>query len=70
MVNRSLHKKLKERGLWDAAMVMDLKSNDGSVALLDRVPSDMKALYATAFEIEPNWLIRCAAEGVPSFSVQ
>ena len=42
-------------------MVADIKHYDGSLARIDRVPQDMRRLYATAFEIEPKWLIECAA---------
>jgi ribonucleoside-diphosphate reductase beta chain len=52
---------LKARGLWDEVMVSDLKYFDGSVGQIDRVPDDLKALYATAFEIDTAWLIEAAA---------
>ena len=42
-------------------MVSDLKYFDGSLAKIDRVPAEVRSLYATAFEIEPTWLIECAA---------
>ena len=42
-------------------MVMDLKHFDGSLRRIDRVPEDLKALYATAFEIETQWLVEAAA---------
>jgi ribonucleoside-diphosphate reductase alpha chain len=42
-------------------MVMDLKHFDGSLRPIDRVPQDIKALYATAFEVEPVWLVEAAA---------
>jgi len=42
-------------------MVMDIKHFDGSLAKIDRIPAEVRALYATAFEIEPKWLIECAA---------
>ena len=42
-------------------MVMDLKHFDGSLAPIDRVPSEIKALYATAFEVETTWLVEAAA---------
>ena len=61
VVNADLVRRLKERGLWDAVMVSDLKYFDGSVGAIDRVPDDLKALYATAFEIDPAWLIEAAA---------
>ena len=52
---------LKQAGLWDEVMVMDLKHFDGSLKRIDRVPEDLKALYATAFEIETRWLVEAAA---------
>ena len=42
-------------------MVADLKYFDGSLSRIDRVPADLRALYATAFEVEPTWLVECAA---------
>ena len=61
IVNHSLVRDLKRLGLWDEVMVMDLKHFDGSLRPIDRVPQDIKALYATAFEIEPQWLVEAAA---------
>ncbi len=52
---------LKRLGLWDDVMVMDLKHFDGSLRPIDRVPQEVKALYATAFEVEPQWLVEAAA---------
>jgi ribonucleoside-diphosphate reductase alpha chain len=57
VVNPHLVRSLKERGLWDEVMVSDLKYFDGSLGQIDRVPDDLKALYATAFEVESRWLI-------------
>ena len=61
MVNESLVRDLKRLGLWDDVMVMDLKHFDGSLQRIDRVPLDLKTLYATAFEIETRWLVEAAA---------
>jgi ribonucleoside-diphosphate reductase alpha chain len=61
VVNEHLVRDLKSLGLWDEVMVSDLKYFDGSLAKIDRVPADTRRLYATAFEIEPVWLIECAA---------
>ena len=61
VVNEFLVRDLKARGLWDEVMVNDLKYFDGSVGAIDRVPEDLKALYATAFEIDSSWLIEAAA---------
>ena len=52
---------LKAAGLWDDVMVNDLKYYDGSLAAIERVPAALRALYATAFEIDPAWLIAAAA---------
>jgi len=61
VVNPYLVHDLKKRGLWDPVMVNDLKYFDGSVQQIDRIPADLKALYATAFEIEPRWLVDAAS---------
>ncbi len=61
IVNEYLVRDLKKLGLWDDVMVMDLKHFDGSLRRIDRVPEEMKALYATAFEIETQWLVEAAA---------
>ena len=61
IVNEYLVRDLKKLGLWDDVMVMDLKHFDGSLRRIDRVPEDLKALYATAFEIETEWLVEAAA---------
>ena len=61
VVNEYLVRDLKKLGLWDDVMVMDLKHFDGSLRRIDRVPEDLKQLYATAFEIEPRWLVEAAS---------
>ncbi len=61
VVNEALVRDLKARALWDEVMVADLKYFDGSLARIDRVPEELKARYATAFEIDPKWLIEAAA---------
>jgi ribonucleoside-diphosphate reductase alpha chain len=61
VVNEYLVRDLKRLGLWDDVMVMDLKHFDGSLQPIDRVPQDVKALYATAFEVAPVWLVEAAA---------
>jgi ribonucleoside-diphosphate reductase alpha chain len=61
VVNPYLVVDLKERGLWDSVMVNDLKYYDGSIQQIDRIPEDLKALYATAFEIDARWLIEAGS---------
>ncbi len=61
VVNPYLVRDLKARGLWDSVMVNDLKYYDGSVQPIDRIPADLKAIYANAFEVEPRWLVDAAS---------
>ncbi|AZW23703.1 ribonucleoside-diphosphate reductase subunit alpha [Bordetella bronchiseptica] len=61
VVNDYLVRDLKKLGLWDEVMVADLKYFDGSLSRIDRVPSELRKLYATAFEVEPSWLVECAS---------
>jgi ribonucleoside-diphosphate reductase alpha chain len=48
---------LKALNLWDDLMINDLKYYDGSLKPIKRIPEELKKLYATAFEIEPRWLV-------------
>jgi ribonucleoside-diphosphate reductase alpha chain len=61
VANRYLVNDLKKLGLWDEVMVADIKYFDGSLARIDRIPADLRALYATAFEMETRWLVECAS---------
>ena len=61
VINHYLVRDLKRLGLWDDVMVMDLKHFDGSLRPIDRVPQDIKSLYATAFEVETTWLVEAAS---------
>jgi ribonucleoside-diphosphate reductase alpha chain len=61
VVNDYLVGDLKKAGLWDEVMIADLKYFDGNLARIDRVPAELRRLYATAFEIEPKWFVEAAA---------
>ncbi len=61
VVNEQLVRDLKEIGQWDEVMVADLKYFDGSLAKIDRVPAEMRELYATAFEVETKWIVEAGA---------
>ncbi len=61
IINTFLVEKFKELGLWDRAMVDDLKYFDGELAEIQRIPDAVKALFRTAFDIDAKWLIACAA---------
>ncbi len=61
VVNPSLVAELKAEGLWDNVMVNDLKYFDGSVQQIERIPAEIKARYATAFEMDARWLVEAGA---------
>lgn len=61
VINPYLVRDLKARGLWDSVMVNDLKYYDGSVQQIERIPQDLKDLYATAFEVETKWIVEAAS---------
>jgi len=61
VVNALLVKALKKRDLWDEVMISDLKYFDGSVGQIDRIPDDLKTIFATAFEVDSKWLISAAS---------
>ncbi len=61
VVNPYLVADLKALNLWDEVMVNDLKYFNGSVQPISRIPEKLKARYATAFEIDPNWLVEAAS---------
>jgi ribonucleoside-diphosphate reductase alpha chain len=60
-INGYLVRDLKARGLWDEVMINDLKYFDGSLSRIDRAPQDLRDIYATAFEVEPKWLVEAAS---------
>ena len=61
VVNEYLVRDLKSRGMWDEVMVADLKYFDGMLSRIDRIPADLRALYATAFEVDAMWLVEAAS---------
>jgi ribonucleoside-diphosphate reductase alpha chain len=61
VVNEYLVADLKRAGLWDEVMIADLKYFDGNLARIDRAPAALRKLYATAFEVEPKWLVEAGA---------
>jgi ribonucleoside-diphosphate reductase alpha chain len=60
-INEHLVRDLKARGLWDEVMIADLKYFDGSLSRIDRIPQDLRDLYATAFEVDTSWLVEAAS---------
>ncbi|MEB6592039.1 MULTISPECIES: ribonucleoside-diphosphate reductase subunit alpha [Pseudomonas] len=61
VINPYLVRDLKARGLWDSVMINDLKYYDGSVQQIERIPQELKDLYATAFEVETKWIVDAAS---------
>jgi len=61
VINPYLVRDLKARNLWDSVMVNDLKHFEGSVQQISRIPDDLKEIYATAFEVEPRWIVDAAS---------
>ena len=61
VVNQYLVEDLKKLGMWDEVMISDLKYFDGGLSKIDRIPSDIRNLYATAFEIDPVFLVEAAS---------
>ena len=61
VANEYLVADLKKLNLWDEVMIADLKYFDGSLAKIDRIPQELRSLYATAFEMDPAWLVEAGA---------
>ncbi len=61
VTNTYLVEELKKLNLWDDEMIDDLKYFDGSLVEIERIPDDLKKVYLTAFEIEPEWIVECAS---------
>jgi ribonucleoside-diphosphate reductase alpha chain len=60
-INTALVADLQRLGLWDDAMLDDLKYYDGSLLEIERIPAEIKRRYLTAFEVDPSWLIEAAS---------
>jgi ribonucleoside-diphosphate reductase alpha chain len=61
MTSEYLVKDLKKLNMWDEVMISDLKYFDGSLSRIDRIPQDLRSLYATAFEVEAQWVVEAGA---------
>ncbi|MGE5196315.1 MAG: ribonucleoside-diphosphate reductase subunit alpha, partial [Anaerolineae bacterium] len=59
--NNYLVEELRKLGLWDKDMLDDLKYFDGSISEIDRIPQELRQLFLTAFEIDPEWIIECGS---------
>ncbi|WMS85728.1 ribonucleoside-diphosphate reductase subunit alpha [Pleionea litopenaei] len=61
VINKYLVSELKDAGLWDASMIDDIQYYQGDVGRIDRIPNKLKALFKTAFSIDPRWLVEAAS---------
>jgi ribonucleoside-diphosphate reductase alpha chain len=61
VINPYLVNDLKALSLWDTAMMHDIKYYNGSIKDIQRIPATLKSRYATAFEIDPKWLVAAAS---------
>jgi ribonucleoside-diphosphate reductase alpha chain len=61
VINEYLVEDLKALNLWDRTMIEELKYMDGSIQDIERIPSALRDIYRTAFEIEPHWYVECAS---------
>lgn len=62
VVNKHLLKDLVELGLWDNDMKNKIISANGSIQQIDEIPSNVKELYKTVWEIKQRTIIDMAAE--------
>ncbi len=61
IVNTYLVEDLKKLGLWSEHMLDQLKYHDGTLDLIPEIPQALKEKYKTAFELDPEWLIKLTA---------
>ncbi|MBP6343320.1 MAG: ribonucleoside-diphosphate reductase subunit alpha [Candidatus Omnitrophica bacterium] len=61
VINEYLVEDLKKLGVWDQEMIDDIKYFDGSIQEIPRIPAAVKLKYATAFEIDYEWIIEAGS---------
>lgn len=61
VLNGSLVRDLKSRGLWDQEMRDNLKYFDGELADIERIPEEIRRKFSTAFGIDFDYIVRAAA---------
>lgn len=59
--NEYLVKDLTELGLWNDAMLEEIKANDGNIQDISEIPVHIRSKYKGAFSIDPHWIVRHAA---------
>lgn len=61
VINHRLVDALKALGMWDSAMLNDLKFYEGSLTKIARIPDAIKTVFKTAFEIDSKFVIESAS---------
>ncbi len=57
VVNKHLLEDLVERGLWNEEMKQELMRNNGSIQTIEAIPTDIKELYRTVWEMSMKDII-------------
>lgn len=60
LINKYFVKKMKELGLWCDELITTIKAVDGDISLTN-LPEEIKRQFKTAFKVDQNYLIKCAA---------
>ena len=63
--NRNLENLFDEKGINTPEIWTSILEHEGSVAHLDELSEDEKAVYRTAFELDQRWVIELAADRAP-----
>ncbi len=61
IINKYLVDALKERGLWSNELSDMLKTLEGDISRIEGMPQDLVDLFATAFQVDPRYLVKAAA---------
>lgn len=61
VVNEYLVNDLKERGLWNDVILSKIKQHEGNLSEIVEIPTELRAKYKEAFQIDPHWVISHAA---------
>lgn len=60
-VNPTLVDELKKRGIYSEELIEKIVKNGGILKEVEEIPEDLKSVFVTALEIEPEWHIRVQA---------
>ena len=63
--NQNLENLFDEKGINTPEIWVSILENEGSVAHLEELSDDEKAVYRTAFELDQRWIIELAADRAP-----